>query len=352
MSILYNILVGGVITFGINRLRKNAAEEKRRKETPCNFKDGFTKDEFYTMVQSAGKGSPRLKNLYANGPIVYGTVRSQSGLSVWDFSIDFNNYGTLDGSYWIQSENKDSSIPKYIADKIAKSIREYENDKDNSSISSSKYNEYKYVYVPTEQRQSSSSSSLKTKLLTTLFFIITIVVIIGYYQFKQLIPIGYSQKALEGLVYTEVVQKLEASGFSSVHTQEIADLPITEENQENLVTEINLMLLNSFDADTQYPSNMWIDVIYHTLELYTPPLTSKEAKGMNYLEVIEKFENIGYTNITVDIEYDIITGWLTDDGEVKSVAIDGNEAFDSSDKFRPDSSIVIVYHTLKSNKPK
>ena len=57
-----------------------------------------------------------------SGPIVKGTVESQSGLSKWNFTVDFNNYGRISGKYWVKSENKDSSIPKHIAEKIKSEI--------------------------------------------------------------------------------------------------------------------------------------------------------------------------------------------------------------------------------------
>ena len=79
--------------------------------------------------------------------------------------------------------------------------------------------------------------------------------------------------------------------------------------------------------------------------------TYKEAKGMNYTDVVEAFEDAGFINITVNIEYDIITGWLTDDGEVGSVTINGDKKFDSYDKYRLDAEVIITYHTFKKNKP-
>lgn len=36
---------------------------------------------------------------------------------------------------------------------------------------------------------------------------------------------------------------------------------------------------------------------------------------------MEKFEEAGFENITLEVEYDIITGRITDDGEVKSVTV-------------------------------
>lgn len=149
--------------------------------------------------------------------------------------------------------------------------------------------------------------------------------LIGYYEIPKLIPMGYSSDSLEGLKYTEVVQRLKESGFSNVHTKERADLTISRDDEENLVTEIKLIFGDSFDENTKYPSNLWITVVYHTVELYASPLTSKEAKGMNYLDVIDEFEKAGFVNVTTNVKYDIVTGWLTDDGEVKSVSINGDK---------------------------
>lgn len=176
--------------------------------------------------------------------------------------------------------------------------------------------------------------------------------LIGYYEIQKLIPMGYSSESLEELKYTEAVQKLTESGFSNVHTKKISDLTISRDDEENNVAEVKLMFGDSFDEDTKYPSNLWITVVYHTVELYVPPLTSKEAKGMNYRDVIEEFENAGFINVTTVVEYDIVTGWLTDDGEVKSVSINGEKKFDSYDEYRLDAEVVVTYHTLKKNKPK
>ncbi len=188
--------------------------------------------------------------------------------------------------------------------------------------------------------------------ITILISVIVVLSLIGYYEVQKLIPIGYSSESLEGLKYTETIQRLKESGFSNVHKKEISDLTISRDDEENLVTEVKLMFSDSFDEDTKYPSNLWITVVYHTVELYAPPLTSKEAKGMNYLDVLEEFENAGFTNISTIVEYDIITGWLTDDREVKSVTINGEKKFDSYDKYRLDAEVIITYHTLKKNKPK
>lgn len=206
--------------------------------------------------------------------------------------------------------------------------------------------------INSEKRRAWRKKHRKGIAITILISIVVVLLLIGYYEVQKMIPMGYSSESLEGLKYTDVVQRLKESGFSNVHTKEISDLTISRDDEENIVTEVKLMFDDSFDEDTKYPSNLWITVVYHTVELYSPPLTSKEVKGMNYLDVIDKFENAGFINVSTTVEYDIVTGWLTDDGEVKLVTINGEKKFDSYNEYRLDAEVVITYHTLKKNKPK
>ena len=104
------------------RRRKNA--ENRRKNTVCRFDGAISKDEFNEMVKRSAKGIRRVASLYAADTVVHGLVRSQSGISEWGFTIDFNDYGKLTGAYWISSENTDSEIPGTIANRIAQQIKD------------------------------------------------------------------------------------------------------------------------------------------------------------------------------------------------------------------------------------
>lgn len=204
--------------------------------------------------------------------------------------------------------------------------------------------------INSENRRAWRKKHKKGIFITILISIIVLLLLIGYYEIQKLIPMVYSSDSLEGLKYTEAVQRLKESGFSNVHTKEISDLTISRDDEENVVTEVKLLFGDSFDEDTKYPSNLWITVVYHTVELYTPPLTSKEVKDMNHLDVIDEFENAGFINVTTVVEYDIVTGWLADDGEVKSVTINGEKKFDSDDEYRLDAEVVVTYHALKKNK--
>lgn len=95
--------------------------------------DHISEGDFEKLAKRAGKEIRRVKSITTDSPYIHGVVRSQSGISDWNFSIDFNDYGHLTGNYWINTENSDSSIPKAIANNISSAIKdfshEYEDDK-------------------------------------------------------------------------------------------------------------------------------------------------------------------------------------------------------------------------------
>ena len=110
-----------------NRLRKEreiAEIERKRKGYICYFDGKVTREEFYAIVTKTKKQIRRLTYLYAEDTVVYGRYCSQSGITEWNFKIDFNDYGQLTGRYWLSSENKDSNIPKVVADRISERIKE------------------------------------------------------------------------------------------------------------------------------------------------------------------------------------------------------------------------------------
>ena len=117
------------------RQRKEAierAEEKRqwaawqeiqrqRWSTECNYSEGISQEVFNAIAIGAGKRIKRVM-VHTDGPIVYGEVTSQSGISTWYFKISFNDGGHITGAYWISTDNDDSQIPNRIAELIQSEI--------------------------------------------------------------------------------------------------------------------------------------------------------------------------------------------------------------------------------------
>lgn len=82
----------------------------------------------------------------------------------------------------------------------------------------------------------------------------------------------------------------------------------------------------------------------------TLPASSTEYKGSNYVQVVKDMKNMGFSNIETIAQNDLITGWITKDGDVASISINGDYDFDEDDIFPKDAKIVITYHAFSEGK--
>lgn len=76
------------------------------------------------------------------------------------------------------------------------------------------------------------------------------------------------------------------------------------------------------------------------------PASSSDYEGRNYQDVINELEIIGFTNIDVEMLDDLVIGWLTKDGEVEKVSINGSTIFSSGAKYPSDAAIIVTYHAF------
>lgn len=76
------------------------------------------------------------------------------------------------------------------------------------------------------------------------------------------------------------------------------------------------------------------------------PSASSIMKGRDYESVVEDFEEKGFKNIRLEKIEDLITGWLTKDGEVERVTVGGDEDYSADKWMSADIEVVIYYHTF------
>lgn len=76
------------------------------------------------------------------------------------------------------------------------------------------------------------------------------------------------------------------------------------------------------------------------------PFSASACKGENYQEVVADLEEAGFTNVQVEILDDLIIGFLTEDGEVEQVTINGDTTFSTDTRCPKDAEIVVTYHTF------
>ena len=79
------------------------------------------------------------------------------------------------------------------------------------------------------------------------------------------------------------------------------------------------------------------------------PISSNDLKDANYQDVVAKFENAGFTNVKTEVIDDLVFGWLTKDGEVEDVSVDGYTSFSTDSRYPADIEIIISYHTFPAD---
>ena len=64
------------------------------------------------------------------------------------------------------------------------------------------------------------------------------------------------------------------------------------------------------------------------------------------------FKEAGFGDVSVKPDYDILTGWINDEGRVEKITISGNSEVTVEERYRTDAQVIITYHDLFKNKPK
>lgn len=101
------------------------------------------------------------------------------------------------------------------------------------------------------------------------------------------------------------------------------------------IVAINLMIRNP--SEVKEPTIIYVN----------PPYESDAAHGKQYLTVMTDFQNCDFTNITYEEIDDLIFGWLTKDGEVEKVEINGSTEYTVNSTYnQSEVHVVIYYHTF------
>lgn len=183
----------------------------------------------------------------------------------------------------------------------------------------------------------------KILVLLLIVALIAVIVLIFIYE-KYYISIGYSSDELMNMNSNVVKEYLNNEGFTNVKTEAIEDLNLENISMEDAVIEVSCGGATFFSASKKFNPGQEIIIKYHSLQKILVPFGSKEISKMNFSEVVEAFSSAGFVNITVEPDYDLITGWINSDGEVKKITIGDEDSFKADTTFRPDEPIVITYH--------
>ena len=105
-------------------LKRKRELEKQRISTPPSYDDGVSEQEFLDIIEKVKNEFPRIKSASAIGLVVELEIKSQSGITIWNATVDFNDFGHLTGWSRIRKENSDSKIPDAFAREVSEAIKE------------------------------------------------------------------------------------------------------------------------------------------------------------------------------------------------------------------------------------
>lgn len=138
-------------------------------------------------------------------------------------------------------------------------------------------------------------------------------------------------------------ESFEKKGFSDVSIQ---DETTNKKLKNKLVAEVKLNDKSYESGGCYLPNNTKIVIMRYILEIM-PGRDSSQYEGMNYQSAVNELKDKGFTNIHLIRADDLWTGWVDEEKTIKSITINGNSEFSSSDIFTYSDRIDIVVHTFK-----
>lgn len=83
-------------------------------------------------------------------------------------------------------------------------------------------------------------------------------------------------------------------------------------------------------------------------DMVETPANMTMQRGRNYREVIEDFQDKGFTNIKVRKIEDLQYGFVVRYEQVETISVGGDTNYDAGVKVPADTEIVISYHAYKT----
>ena len=103
------------------RLEKKQDEELRQ-SLSIQFPEFLNQEEFNRIIHEESAKIIRINEVEINQALINFEVYSNSRISTWFFTLDYNDYGILTGKVRISSENSDSSIPENVSLRISERL--------------------------------------------------------------------------------------------------------------------------------------------------------------------------------------------------------------------------------------
>lgn len=144
--------------------------------------------------------------------------------------------------------------------------------------------------------------------------------------------------------YKDVIQELKNLGFTNIIEKPLYDI-VLGFTTEGEVQDVTIDGSDDYINGTVFDKDVEVVVSYHLKQDNDPsrlkaPYDTDSAQNLNYEEVMQKFKDVGFTNITTDIYYN---SDANQDGKISSIRIDGYNV-DKNSTYKSDANVKISYY--------
>ncbi len=167
--------------------------------------------------------------------------------------------------------------------------------------------------------------------------------IVVKYSSNDRLDITQKVTAWSTLSYQELSQSLRSLGFTNITVRQTNT---SEMSKNHLISSLTLNGEDFNGGECHLQKTAPIEIEYYTLKI-TVGESASDIEGDGYIEVVARLKEMGFANITLMRADDLITGWITKEGSIKSITISGNGEFGGDESFWYDSEIIIIVHTFK-----
>ncbi|CAM4202225.1 hypothetical protein AT575_03315 [Streptococcus penaeicida] len=308
-----------------------------------------SQNEFLVLVDQEAKKIKRLKIIDINELHITGMVTSTTGLTSYNFEVDFNDKGQLTGNYEITDQgNTDSMIPQIFSERLSTAIKNnisdtFKTDPENINL------DIEYVFcfrcgnkLPSSRKNCQFCGSIQPHFEEVLQQI--------NYE-KEKVKTNLSEKEVLKEQNRPIIEKERTEQLKKQEEIEQLRLKQDEKRTEALhnlfkflakVIPVCLIIFfiftysRTFISDYQHKSNGDIRI------------SSSSGYGDNIDSVKADFKNMGFKNINLvkikDVTF-LKNKELLD--IVDDVSINGDNSFKEGDYFPKDAKVKISYHTKK-----
>ncbi len=256
-----------------------------RKNTPCRFSDGFSQQEFEELALQLGRKIKRITKIWVEGATVHCTVESLKHISQWNFSVDFNDWGHVTGTFWTQSGNHDSSIPHSFGMTLSGWIHQALREKD--------------IHIRDMSDDVERHDNLDQLIANGLHSNR------GFWRYvgdevlgnKRYISVNHANWDMCGEHLYPIFAQLMDNGFENITVQALKDVDNNGNHYEFEVFQVSIAGCTSFEKGKTFAYNSDVIITYHAKKEIVIPFQIRSLKRQNYITAGDRLQELGFTNI-------------------------------------------------------